>query len=120
MSVNTKNRLLVCPVETALEMLSGRWKARILWKLHRQTMRYSELRRSLPGITEKMLAQQLRQLEHDNLITRTIHPGVPPKVEYSLSEFGATLSPILDSIADWGVRNRPHIVEVLQRHGAQT
>ncbi|HQR34458.1 MAG TPA: helix-turn-helix domain-containing protein [Blastocatellia bacterium] len=119
MSVKNNGRLLVCPVETALEMLSGRWKARILWKLHRQTMRYSELRRGLPGITEKMLAQQLRQLEQDNLVTRTVYPGVPPKVEYSLSDFGLTLSPILDSIAEWGVRNRPHIVEVMQHHGTK-
>lgn len=118
MSVKTSGRLLNCPVETALEMLSGRWKARILWKLHRQTMRYSELRRGLPGITEKMLAQQLRQLEKDNLITRTVYPGVPPKVEYGLSDFGQTLSPILDSIAEWGVSNRPHIVKVLQNTGA--
>ncbi|MGE0885261.1 MAG: winged helix-turn-helix transcriptional regulator [Blastocatellales bacterium] len=118
MSIKTNGRLLSCPVETALEMLSGRWKARILWKLHRQTMRYSELRRSLPGITEKMLAQQLRQLEHDNLIMRTVYPGVPPKVEYRMSDFGKTLSPILDSIAEWGVKNRSHIVEVLEKNGA--
>jgi DNA-binding HxlR family transcriptional regulator len=73
----------VCPVEAGIELLSGRWKARILWKLYNRTMRFSELRRELAGITEKMLAQQLRELERNELVTRTIYPEMPPRVEYS-------------------------------------
>lgn len=107
-------RLRACPVETALEMLSGKWKARLLWKLHNGTHRYSELKRELPGITEKMLAQSLRELERDQLVTRTVYPTVPPKVEYALSEFGRTLHPVLETIAQWGVENRPQIVGILE------
>lgn len=93
-----------CPVEASLEMLSGKWKGRILWKLYNTpTMRFGELRRSLGLITEKMLAQQLRELESLGLIKRHIYREVPPKVEYSLTEFGKTLGPILDKFAEWGV-----------------
>lgn len=96
-----------CPVETGIELLSGKWKGRILWKLYQnETMRFGELRRSLENITEKMLAQQLRELESVNLINRKVYSEVPPKVEYSLSEFGRSLAPILDKFASWGVENK--------------
>jgi DNA-binding HxlR family transcriptional regulator len=108
-------RVHVCPVETGMELLGGRWKARILWKLHNRTMRYGELRRELTGITEKMLAQQLRELERDELIIRTQFPEMPPKVEYALSPFGKTLGPMLEMLADWGTQNREQIVKVIER-----
>jgi DNA-binding HxlR family transcriptional regulator len=108
----------VCPVETGLELISGRWKARILWKLYNRTMRYGELRRELSGITEKMLAQQLRELERDELVTRRIYPEMPPKVEYSLTEFGQTLGPLLEMLATWGTRHRDRIVAIIERDAA--
>ncbi len=108
----------VCPVETGLELISGRWKARILWKLYQRTMRYGELRRELSGITEKMLAQQLRELERDELVTRTMYPEMPPKVEYRLSEFGQTLGPLLEMLATWGTNNRAQIVRIIEHDKA--
>lgn len=109
-------RIHICPIETSLELLSGKWKPRILWKLYQQeVLRFGEFRRALPDITAKMLTQQLRELERDGLIQRKVYPQVPPKVEYSLSEFGKTLQPILDMIAQWGTENHAHIVRVLKR-----
>jgi DNA-binding HxlR family transcriptional regulator len=109
----TLRRTHICPVETGLELLSGRWKARILWKLYNGTMRFGELRRGLPGITEKMLTQQLRELEQDQLITRTQYPEVPPRVEYALSDFGRTLTPLLEALKAWGTENEPQIRSIL-------
>lgn len=95
-----------CPVEASIEMLSGKWKGRILWKLYNTpTMRFGELRRSLGTITEKMLSQQLRELESLGLIKRNVYREVPPKVEYSLTDFGRSIGPILDKFAEWGVAN---------------
>ena len=95
-----------CPVETGIEMLSGKWKGRILWKLYqRSTMRFGELRRDLGNITEKMLSQQLRDLEAVGLVHRHVYREVPPKVEYSLTDLGRSLSPILDGFAEWGSAN---------------
>ena len=111
----TRARIHICPVETSLELLSGKCKPRILWKLHEQgVLRFGELRRQLPDITAKMLTQQLRELERDGLVHRQVYAQVPPKVEYSLSEFGNTLKPILDMIAQWGTENHDHIVQVLE------
>jgi DNA-binding HxlR family transcriptional regulator len=109
-------RIHDCPVETCLELLSGKWKPRILWKLHQnEMMRFNELRRSIAGnITAKMLTQQLRELEQDGLVTRTVYAEVPPRVEYRFSEFGQTLRPILDSIARWGMENNSEIVKILR------
>lgn len=108
----------VCPVEAGLELISGRWKARILWKLYNRTMRYGELRRELNGITEKMLAQQLRELERDELIIRTMYAEMPPRVEYRLSEFGQSLGPTLEGLATWGTSHRERIVEIIERDPA--
>ncbi|NWG21648.1 MAG: winged helix-turn-helix transcriptional regulator [Chloroflexi bacterium] len=105
----------MCPVEAGIALLSGRWKARILWKLYNRTMRFGELRRALPGITEKMLAQQLRELEHDELVTRTMYPEMPPRVEYSLSTFGRTLEPVLQMLATWGTDNHERIAGIINR-----
>ncbi len=114
----SNGRIHICPVETSLELLSGKWKPRILWKLYQQeVLRFGELRRALPDITAKMLTQQLRKLEKDGLVQRKVYPQVPPKVEYSLSEFGQTLKPILDMIAQWGTENHTHIVTVLKQSG---
>lgn len=101
MSIETKDSFL-CPVEATIQLIGGKYKAVILWHLMNKTLRYSELHRLMPKTTDKMLAQQLRELERDNLIVRTVYPVVPPKTEYSLTEFGKTLTPILDALCDWG------------------
>jgi len=91
-----------CPVEATLDLIGGKYKALILWHLIDTTLRFSELRRLIPHATPKMLTQQLRDLERDNLIVRTVYPVVPPKVEYSMSEFGRSIIPVLDVMCNWG------------------
>lgn len=93
---------LNCPVEATIELIGGKYKAVILWHLTEDKKRFSELKRLLPKATEKMLAQQLRDLEADGLIIRTVYPVVPPKVEYSLSDFGKSIVPVLDAMCNWG------------------
>ena len=91
-----------CPVEATIQLIGGKYKAVILWHLMNDTLRYSELHRKIPKATDKMRAQQLRELERDGLISRTVYPVVPPKTEYSLTDFGKSLAPILDAMCDWG------------------
>lgn len=93
---------VTCPVEATLSLIGGKYKAIILWHLANNTLRFGELRKLIPHATAKMLTQQLRELEQDNLIIRTVYPIVPPKVEYQLSEFGITIKPILDVMYKWG------------------
>lgn len=95
---NTQN----CPVEATLDLIGGKYKALILWHLANSKLRYSQLRDKLDGITPKMLTQQLRELEAKRLIHREVFPIVPPKVEYSLTELGMSLMPILVAMRDWG------------------
>ena len=91
-----------CPVEATIQQIGGKYKAVILWHLMNNTLRYSEIHKLIPKATDKMLAQQLRELEKDGLINRKVYPVVPPKTEYSLTEFGKTLTPILDELYKWG------------------
>lgn len=91
-----------CPVEATIHLIGGKYKAVILWHLMGQTLRYSQLHRLMPGATDKMLAQQLRELERDGLISRKVYPVVPPKTEYSLTAFGKSLTSILDELCKWG------------------
>ena len=91
-----------CPVVATLTMIGGKYKALILWHLVDGVRRFGELRRLIPQATQKMLTQQLRELEEDNLITRTVYPIVPPKVEYQLSALGQSIKPILDAMYTWG------------------
>ena len=91
-----------CPVAATLQLIGGKYKALLLWHLSNKTLRFSELRRLVPEATPKMLTQQLRELESDGLITRKVYPVVPPKVEYSLTERGASLFPILQAMYAWG------------------
>lgn len=116
---NAAERVHECPIETCLELLSGKWKPRILWHLHdNDVLRFNQLRRKLPGVTAKMLTQQLRELEADGLVHREVYPVVPPKVEYSFTPFGESLRPVLDNIAAWGVAHNGRIVQILQAQGA--
>jgi len=91
-----------CPVVATLDMIGGKYKALILWHLVDGTRRFGELRKLIPQATQKMLTQQLRELEEDNLIIRTVYPVVPPKVEYRLSELGESINPILEVMRKWG------------------
>ncbi len=96
------NGVTHCPVEATINLIGGKYKSLILWNLISGTLRFSDLRREVPGATPKMLTQQLRQLETDGLIKRKVYPVVPPKVEYSLTEFGKSIKPVLESMYSWG------------------
>ncbi|WP_336787852.1 winged helix-turn-helix transcriptional regulator [Paenibacillus sp. MMO-177] len=91
-----------CPVETTLDVIGGKWKGIILYQLLDGTKRFNEFRRLNPGITQFMLTLQLRELEHDGIIHREIYKEVPPRVEYSLTDFGRTLEPVIMSMKAWG------------------
>lgn len=93
-----------CPVEATLELIGGKYKALILWHLSERTLRFSDLRRVIITATPKMLTQQLRELEAQNLIHREVYPVIPPKVEYSLTDTGRSLLPILVAMRDWGAQ----------------
>ena len=90
-----------CPVEGAMVLLSGRWRALILYYLSQGPMRFNTLRRELPGISQQMLTRELRALEDAGVVRRTIYPEVPPRVEYALSEAGERLMPVIDALGDW-------------------
>lgn len=89
-------------MEAALEVIGGKWKGIILYHLLDGEVRFSELKRQVGSVTQRMLTKQLRELENDGLISRKVYPVVPPKVEYSLTEKGQTLDPILIALRDWG------------------
>jgi DNA-binding HxlR family transcriptional regulator len=91
-----------CPVDATLDMIGGKYKALILWHLIDIMLRFGELRKLIPQATPKMLTQQLRELEKDGLVIRTVYPVVPPKVEYELSDLGKSIRPILVTMYDWG------------------
>ena len=91
-----------CPVEATLTYLDGKWKGVILFHLMDRTLRFNELRRNLPAITQRMLTKQLRELEESGLISRTVYPVVPPRVEYALTPLGSTLKPVIRALAAWG------------------
>lgn len=91
-----------CPVEITLDLIGGKYKALILWRLSEGKLRFSELRKLIGGATPKMLTQQLRELEAQSLIHREVFPIIPPKVEYSLTDLGKSLMPVLTAMRDWG------------------
>ncbi|WP_082035896.1 winged helix-turn-helix transcriptional regulator [Pedobacter lusitanus] len=99
---NKRQQEYTCAMEAALSVISGKWKMEILNELRFGARRYSEINRNVPGITEKMLSQQLRELEEDGVIRRKVYPEVPPKVEYSFTELGAELTGIFKALEIWG------------------
>ena len=98
----TKDELPPCPVATTLMLIGNKWKIFIIQQLMDRPFRFSELRRAIPGISEKVLTDNLRAMEKDGIITRTVFPEVPPRTEYALSELGNTMRPIIESMATWG------------------
>ena len=94
-----------CPVERTLEVIGGRWKVLILRELFQGVKRFNELQRAVNGITQKMLTQQLREMESDGIVHREIYLQVPPKVEYSLTPLGESLKPIIDTMHEWGIKH---------------
>jgi DNA-binding HxlR family transcriptional regulator len=98
-----------CGLEAALDVIGGKWKVLILWQARDRPRRFGELRRLVPGISEKMLIQQLRQMETDGIVGRKVYHEVPPKVEYSLTPFGISLQESLVPLCDWGARHMRRI-----------
>jgi len=99
---NFKGKKYNNPVELSLAIMGGKWKIPIIWMLKDDSKRYGELKRSLPKVTHKMLTQQLRELEQDEIISRKLYPEVPPKVEYNLTLLGKSVIPVIDLLNDWG------------------
>ncbi|MDX1941715.1 MAG: helix-turn-helix domain-containing protein [Saprospiraceae bacterium] len=95
-------KIFHCALDITMSFIGGKWKTVVLWYLRKDKKRFSELKRHIPEITEKMLSLQLRQLEQDGLVQRTVFPEVPPRVEYELTEEGKTLVPLLEMMATWG------------------
>ncbi len=98
----TKEELPTCPVATTVALIGSKWKLLIIRNLLMRPWRFNELQKNLTGISQKVLTDSLRALEADGIITRTVYPEVPPRVEYALSSLGETMRPILDSMAQWG------------------
>jgi DNA-binding HxlR family transcriptional regulator len=102
----------LCQVDKALEVMVGKWKPVILLHLlHGGTKRFSELKRLIPDITQKMLTAQLRELEEQDIIERVVYPQIPPKVEYSMTDYGRTLEPVLNLMHQWGTAHLKHMQE---------
>ena len=93
-----------CAVEAAMDVVGGKYKALILYELMSGTKRYHEIQRALPQATPRMLSKQLKELEEDGVVSRTLYPVVPPRTEYALTDLGQTLAPIVDSLCRWGER----------------
>lgn len=101
-----------CPVEACVEVIGGKWKGVILFHLLGGTKRFNELLRLIPGVTQRMLTRQLRELEDDRVVVRKIYPEVPPRVEYTLTEFGRTLDPVLRTLQGWGSQYLGEITKI--------
>ena len=96
------SKVFHCAMDITMHYIGGKWKTVVLWYLRKDKKRFSELRRLIPNITEKMLSLQLKDLERDGIVARKIYPEVPPRVEYFLTDFGKSLIPMLEEIALWG------------------
>ncbi len=106
----TKENLPDCPVATTVQLIGSKWKLLILRNLLVRPWRFNELRASLEGISQKVLTNSLREMEADGIVIRTVFPEVPPRVEYSLSELGETMRPVLDSMQAWGENYKKNLI----------
>lgn len=113
--INAECPNTICPVETTLNIISGKWKGVILYRLLAGKKRFNELKRQMPNITFRSLTLQLRQLEQDGIVKRTVFAEVPPRVEYELTELGGSMRPIIEAIHDWGTdyQKRPKEEKIL-------
>ncbi|BBM35368.1 winged helix-turn-helix transcriptional regulator [Pseudoleptotrichia goodfellowii] len=110
MSEDIKIEPNLCRTDDGLDTIIGKWELPILLHMMKNgTMRFSDFMRAMPEITQKMLTKNLRELEEDDLISRFSYPTIPPKVEYSLTEHGKELEPIIDQLHKWGIRHKEHI-----------
>ena len=98
----TKEELPACPVATTVQMIGSKWKLLIMRNLLQRPWRFNELKKDLEGISQKVLTDSLRSMEADGIVTRTVYPEVPPRVEYALSDLGESMRPIMDAMAVWG------------------
>lgn len=98
----TQNKEYCCPVGAAIDEIGGKWKPLILWALKDGKLRFGEINKAIPAITQRMLTKQLRELEKDDLLTRKVYREVPPKVEYTLTKKGESVIPILEELCKWG------------------
>ena len=105
----TKEELPACPVATTVQLIGSKWKLLILRNLRQRPWRFNELRRDLEGISQKVLTDSLRAMEEDGIITRTVFPEVPPRVEYALSPLGESMRPILDAMEQWGTEYKKRL-----------
>lgn len=108
-----------CSVEAAIALIDGKWKSVVMFHLMDGTLRFNEIRRKIPGVTQRMLTNQLRELEEDGLVVRKVYAQVPPKVEYSLSVLGVSMGPVLLALRNWGDANigrfgKPHVAPPLE------
>ena len=104
------------PITNSLKLVGGKWKISIIYNLRKGPLRFGQLKRTLSPITQQMLTKQLREMERDKLIDRRVYEVVPPKVEYSLTKFGASLGPVLDSWCKWGEKNKKLIQALFEEH----
>lgn len=111
-----RSREYFCPLEFVVEIIDGKWKAPIIWLLGDRTLRFGELEKLLPDTARKVLVQQLKELEADGIVTRTVFAQVPPKVEYALTERGLLLLPILDTLRTWG---KEHLLYINRNTGSE-
>ncbi|MFD8643112.1 winged helix-turn-helix transcriptional regulator [Streptomyces zaomyceticus] len=110
MAASARRGPYFCGIDAAMDVVAGKWKSLILWELHHYgTRRFAELRRGLPGVSEKMLIQHLREMEEDGLVHREVYRQVPPKVEYSLTEHGVSLNAALADLGAWGTERMRRI-----------
>ena len=111
---NSRKEVSDCPVETARAVIGGRWKAQILWNLlYAGPLRYGRRKRSVPGVAEKVLIRQLRELEADGVIERRAFDSVPPAVEYALTPLGESLRPVVESMLAWSLQHRRDVLGIL-------
>lgn len=112
MAIDAPGKVYLCGIDAAIDVVGGKWKALILWALGTRPTRFSELRREVEGISEKVLIQQLKELERDGIVHREVHEKVPPKVVYSLTPLGESLNIALAPLGDWGDAHLDHITTV--------
>lgn len=108
--MKTKEKMPACPVATTVQLIGSKWKLLILRNLFMRPWRFNELRKDLEGISQKVLTDSLRALEEDGIITRTVYPEVPPRVEYAPSPLGQSMKPILDAMEEWGTEYKKKLL----------